>query len=286
MASQVIAETLSPQQARARALIVPREHGAWGLLFIPLFTGAAAGIASSTQAWPLLPLSLAALALFWLRTPVESLLGTSALSAQTSEERRIAGLATAGLSGACVACLASLLWNGRNPGLLILGAVATCAFVAQTVLKKFSRHLRMASQMVGAIGLTCTAPAAYYVATGHLDRTAWILWSANWIFSGDQIHFVQLRIHAARATTFKDKFTRGFVFFVLQIFLLIVLVIAAALHLTPALFALAFLPSLFRGFLWFFRKPQALQVKNLGWSEMRQGIMFGVLLAAAIIVSM
>ena len=33
-------------QARMRALIVPREHGAWGLLLVPLFTGVVAGIAS------------------------------------------------------------------------------------------------------------------------------------------------------------------------------------------------------------------------------------------------
>src|ERR1039458_4845031 len=30
------------QRARRRALIVPREHGAWGLLLVPLFTGVAA----------------------------------------------------------------------------------------------------------------------------------------------------------------------------------------------------------------------------------------------------
>jgi len=52
------------QRARRRALIVPREHGACGLLLIPLFTGVAAGFASAHRAWPLLGFTMAALSLF------------------------------------------------------------------------------------------------------------------------------------------------------------------------------------------------------------------------------
>jgi len=53
----------------------------------------------------------------------------------------------------------------------------------------------MAAQLAGAIGLTCTAPAAYYVGTGRLSERAFVLWAAHWIFAGNRIHFVQLRIH-------------------------------------------------------------------------------------------
>jgi hypothetical protein len=37
--------------------------------------------------------------------------------------------------------------------------------------------------MVGTAGLTSTAPAAYYVVTGHLDPLAWSLWAANFLFA-------------------------------------------------------------------------------------------------------
>ena len=37
----------------------------------------------------------------------------------------------------------------------------------------------MASEMVGIIGLTAAAPAAYYVITGEFNTTAWMLWLAN-----------------------------------------------------------------------------------------------------------
>jgi hypothetical protein len=49
------------QNTRRRALIVPREHGAWGLLLIPLFTGLVAGFVSEHRIWPLLLFTVAAL---------------------------------------------------------------------------------------------------------------------------------------------------------------------------------------------------------------------------------
>jgi hypothetical protein len=56
---------------RLGSLIAPREHGAWGLLFVPLATGGAIGLLRSSNGFPLMALTMAALALFWLRTPVE-----------------------------------------------------------------------------------------------------------------------------------------------------------------------------------------------------------------------
>ncbi len=75
----------------------------------------------------------------------------------------------------------------------------------------------MAAQLVGTVGLTCTAPAAYYIGTGRLDERAFVLWAANWIFAGNQIHFVQLRIRSAHAATLPDKFNRGRFFFLAQL---------------------------------------------------------------------
>ncbi|MGA8541492.1 MAG: hypothetical protein WB566_18460 [Terriglobales bacterium] len=143
----------------------------------------------------------------------------------------------------------------------------------------------MAAQLVGAIGLVCTAQAAYYIGAGRLTERVFILWVANWIFAGDQIHFVQLRIHSARANTFSEKVARGKFFLLAQPVLFSSLVVAAFWHILPPLAIAAFVPALVRGTLWFFRKPEALDVRSLGWSEMKQGIAFGVLLAVAFIYS-
>lgn len=119
----------------------------------------------------------------------------------------------------------------------------------------------------------------YYIATGHLDAPAFVLWVANWVFAGNQIHFVQLRIHAARATTFAEKLERGKMFLVAQPVLLTALGLGTRSHILPALATIAFVPAVVEGSRWFFQKPEPLDVKRLGWSEMKHGVAFGFLLA-------
>ncbi len=268
-------------KTRLRALMVPREHGAWGMLLLPLVTGAVVGLMRGGQAGPLMVFAAAAMTLFWLRTPLESWLGTTPLRAQTAAERRTVLALVLFLSVLAVVMLAALFQGGRNLSLLPLGVAAALAFVAQAILKKLNRRLRMAAQVAGALGLTATAPAAYCVVTGRFDLTAAALWLANWLFAGDQIHFVQLRIHAARAQGVGERLHRGRIFLAGQIGLAAVLVIAARLGFLPWLVLLAFVPVFLRGMAWFLRATQPLAVRRLGWSELAQSVAFGVLLIAA-----
>ncbi|MBZ5628805.1 MAG: YwiC-like family protein [Acidobacteriia bacterium] len=268
------------RKARVRALVIPREHGAWGLLLIPLITGACAGLAVERNWLSLALFTVAALALFWIRTPVESALGASPMRAQSVAETNGLLLAIAVLGSTAMACTTLLLLQG-DARLLVLGAAAALAFIAQAVVKKLGRGARMASQLIGSIGLTVTAPAAWYVVTQRLDATALGLWLLNWIFAGNQIHFVQLRIHAARAATRQEKVRRGRGFLIGQFAMIAALLAAWRLHLVPGLALLAFIPLLVRGLLWFKAGARPLVVKRLGWSELAHGVSFGLLLVAA-----
>jgi hypothetical protein len=58
--------------ARLHSLVIPREHGAWGMLLVPLATGAAVAVLAGGHISSLPLLVIAAVAIFWLRTPVES----------------------------------------------------------------------------------------------------------------------------------------------------------------------------------------------------------------------
>ena len=266
---------------RLRTLVVPREHGAWGMLLVPLATGAAPGLMRGGQALPLAIFTTAAMAVFWLRTPLESWLGTPPLRAQTAAERRVVLLFILCFSAIAAMTFAALFWGGRNRFLLPLGAAAALAFFVQAGLKKLSRKLRLPAQVAGAIGLTATAPAAYMVVSGRFDSLAAALWLANWLFAGDQIHFVQLRIHAARAKAAGEKLRRGRAFLAGQVGLAAALVLLAKFELLPWLALLAFVPVLFRGVAWFVRGSQPLAVRRLGWSEVAQSLAFGALLIAA-----
>lgn len=265
------------RRERRHALILPREHGAWGLLLVPMVTGAGVAFRESSHLLPALLLLTAALALFWLRTPLESLLGTSAMRAQTPEERRTVITVIAGLAMVAVTALAMLLSGGRNPLLWMIGLAAGAAFVGQALLKKLGRRFRLVSEIVGTIGLTSSAPAAYYVITGRFGATAWMLWLANMLFAGDQIHYVQLRIHTARVEGFRARLARGWAFAAGQAVMTAVLTVACVTRLLPPFASLAFAPLLFRGWFYFIQEPAPLVVRKLGWNELAQAVAFCLL---------
>jgi hypothetical protein len=268
------------QTSRMRSMVIPREHGAWGMLLVPLATGAAMALHGGGNAGALTVFLIAAMSLFWLRTPVESWLGTSPIKAKTEQERKVVLRTICGISALALASGIALLWNG-NHGLLLIGVISGLAFVIQAGVKKLGRKGRMPAQVIGAIGLSSAAAGAYYVATGRLDRTAIALWLANWLFAGDQIHFVQLRIHSSRAGSFAEKIHQGLPFLLAQIGLIAIVLTACRNSFFPAAAAVAFLPVLLRGTFWFVRGRQALDVNKLGFSELGQSLLFGALLCVA-----
>jgi hypothetical protein len=118
--------------------------------------------------------------------------------------------------------------------------------------------------MVGTVGLTAAAPAAYYVISGSFSATAWMLWLANILFAGDQIHYVQLRIHTAKVEGFRARLARGWAFAVGQALMTTLLTPACLSRLMPAISSIAFAPLLFRGWFYFVQKPSPLIVRRLG----------------------
>jgi hypothetical protein len=265
-------------------MLIPREHGAWGMLLVPLATGAIVATRIGVHAGPLVLFVVATLALFWLRTPVEAWLGLSPVKAQTKQERASVLRLIVMLCVIALASLGLLFATGYVRGLVIIGIVAALAFGVQEVVKKLGRSGRMPAQIIGAIGLTSTAAGAYYVASGALNRTAVLLWMANWLFAADQIHFVQTRIRGSKLTSSNEKFARGKWFVYAQVVLVVALVAATAYRLMPLWTLVAFIPALVRGVAWFVRPTQPLDVHKLGFSELAQAITFGALLVVAFLV--
>jgi YwiC-like protein len=248
------------------------------MLLVPLATGAATGLLAGGHAQPLLPLILAALALFWLRTPLENWLGTSAIRARPGSERRLAATASLILASIALAALVWLLWDQSRRILISIGLVAAFAFLLQLAIKIKWRSARVAAQIAGAAGLCATAPAAYAVTTGAWAASAALLWIANWLFAANQIQFVQLRIHGARAEDRRRKRRLGRPFLAAQALLIVILGLVCSLGFYPWAAAIAFVPALVRGFAWFARAPRPLVVRVLGWTELVQTIAFGLLL--------
>ncbi len=263
-------------RTRGRSFFLPREHGAWGMLLVPLVTGAAAGNPRGERIIWILLFAAIALGLFCLRTPVEAELEISALRPQNDAERRLIHYSIyiyASVAGSALTVL--MLW-ARAYGLLLLGAAAAISFLLQAILKKLGRKTRMNAQLTGAVALSSTSVGAYYLATGHFGPIAAMIWLANWLFAANQIHFVQLRIHSARAITPREKFRQGRGFLLHQAFCLLLLGLIWRAGWLPGLVLLAFGPLFVRGFAWFIESPRPLQVHRLGISELVYAIVFGM----------
>ncbi|MGA3212668.1 MAG: YwiC-like family protein [Terriglobales bacterium] len=263
-----------------RLLIWPREHGAWGILGVSLLTGAAAGMAHGGRPLALLFFVVAVLSVFCLRTPLESLLGNTSMRAQTASERWSAARAVVAFSAIALLAATGLFWGGRNLALLALAAMAGYLYMVQGMLRKLGRSARMAAQLVGAIGLTSTAAGAFYVMTGQFSRLAFSLWLMNWVFAGNQIHFVQVRIHSARLLGRTTKLARGRVFLAFQLVMMLALAWYWRQGLVSALAVGAFIPIFVRGVAWFLRPPVPLDIRRLGLSELAHALVFGALLTA------
>jgi hypothetical protein len=181
------------------------------------------------------------------------------------------------------AALMWTFWGGTERDLWWIGIAAAFAFAAQALVKKRWRGARVAAQMIGAAALTLAAPAAYYTSTANLNRIAWSLWAANFLFAANQIHFVQLRIHAARPMSRREKLSAGREFLAAQLVLILILALVYSLGVFSGYLALAFLPALYRGFAWFVRDWKPLAVRSLGWAVLSHAIGFGVLLVFTVI---
>ena len=281
--SETLTDVRSLSQARLRGFVLPREHGAWGILLVPLVTGSTVALLRSGTLLPVLLFLVASIALFCLRTPVEALLGTSVQRVDNSAEQRIVATAIAGYAVVACLTLATLLWNEHHSGLLVLGAIAALSFGVQAALRKLSRALRMTSQLVGLVGLTSTAAGAYYVSTGRLDTPAFMIWLANWLFAANQVHMVQLRIHNAKVDGFRKRLACGWKFLLGEALTIILLIGLFYFGLLPKMSVIAFHPMLLRGFVWFFKKPRPLRVRRLGWMELGFALIFGVMFVSGYI---
>jgi hypothetical protein len=270
-----------PVSQNERRLLLPREHGSWALWLLPLVSGGIVGYAAapSVAAAPALSFCLLATAAFLIRQPLESLLGVSVLKVRSVREQQIAVFWVIGLTAIVVLGVVALLQLQR--GLVLLFGVAALGCFALAALCGRARAFRIPKQLVGALGLTSTAAGAYYVTAGRVDRTALVLWLACWLFAAAQIEYVQLRLRTANARSRRDKIKAGWQICFLHLLLPAGALAGAAALAMPQWLALAFVPAVFRVFVWMFSPVRPLRLYVLGFSELLQNIVFAALLTAA-----
>jgi hypothetical protein len=273
----------APPQPNIRVL-VPREHGTWGLLLFPLISGAIVGHYASpnTSLKAALWFLVTALSAFLIYQPLESLLGFSLIKARSQRQQRIATISVIALAVMATAGVLEL-FNLHRGAVLGIGLVALGCFGVRILLGS-ARRMRVPRQLIGALGLSSTAAGAYYAATGQIGWTGILLWLASWLFAVGQIEYVHLRISTAQVKLRRQKLRSSITVCWLHLLTVATCVTAACIGLTPPLLALAFLPSIIRLGVWLATPWRPLGFHILGVSELLQGLLFNILLVGAFIV--
>lgn len=268
----------------ASLVLVPREHGTWGLLLFPLISGAIVGYVGTPNAslkaalWFL----LSALSAFLIYQPLESLLGLSLIKARSQRQQRIAIISVIALAIIATSGVIEL-FNLQRRLVLCFGLAASACFGLRILLGN-SRRMRIPRQLMGALGLSSTAAGAYYAATGRIDWTGILLWLASWLFAAGQIEYVHLRITTAQVRSPQQKLRISLSVCFLHLLMIGASIAAAFAGFAPPLLALAFIPSIIRLGIWLARPWRPLGVHILGISELLQGLLFNLLLIGAFVV--
>jgi hypothetical protein len=246
--------------SRPAAPAMPREHGAWGILLVPFISAVA--VAGE------------------FNLPVVLLLGSilSFYMARTSWLKRDMQW-TVRLLVLSVILAAPLVLAWRLVWLPVF------AVVALPLAARKTEH-GLAMQLASITGLTLTAPAAWYVATGDLDERAAILWLLNALYFVGGVFHVKMHIAAAvrrvPLTTLGDRFRSGARNLGYHVGALVAVGGLAAGGWVPVTVLAGFGVALGRALAATMMLSPQLRIKRLGWSEVVVSLVFMVFIVAAL----
>ena len=245
--------------------IIPREHGAWAVLFGAFLAGiGVAGRVTLPTMFLLGGVTLLALA----NGPFTVLLRNPG-GRPASDQRRTVGWFLVYWASA-VACFASLFVVYRMTFLLSFGMVAAPFFVLRAFLVRKGEDRSLAGELVGTAGLTLVGPTAHAVAVGAAQPTGAVLWLLLFLFFASGVFYVRMRIRDVLAkrhgkSDVRNPARRWCILY--HLLLLLVVPAIAASQVIPWLVLLAFAPALWRAAAGLRRQDASLNLKRLGWSE-------------------
>ncbi|MCC7491975.1 MAG: YwiC-like family protein [Fimbriimonadaceae bacterium] len=255
--------------------LLPREHGAWGMLLLPALAGLLLG-GGGAAGWLGLLLVLAA---YLLRAPLEAIARgrhDAVVWTWLTIYLAVAVLSTAGL-----AALGRVAWW---PVPLVLGPVL--ALTLWFASRRAGREVL--NELVGAIALPAAGLVTYAAAAGRLEAAAIHLGAACALYNAVTVPYIRTWVMARRA--FKNEawlpvLRRVRWAAAAALVGAVVLVVGLwAGGVWPRLLAMAFVPGWWRIASGLPRAGQVdLPIQTLGWLEMAHASLFTVVVAVALV---
>lgn len=254
--------------------MLPREHGSWALLFVPLIVGVGAARGGPPAA--VLALFAAALGGFLIRVPLQAWLSGAAPAGT--------GAWFVGYGALAVAGLAPLLLRFGRWGLLAFAVPIGALMCLHLWNASRRRAMTLANELGGVLGLSLGAPAAYYACSGALDAAAWSAWAATAAYLFAPVFHVKLaaaRHRASASPSFAgDLASAARASMAYHSAAAAAALAAAASGLMPWAVAPAFLASWVKAWRLARLGPGRMDFKRLGWGEVAHAAFFSALTAA------
>jgi len=252
--------------------ILPREHGAWAVLYGSFLAGlGVAGRAGLPVALLVIGVTAAALA--------SGPLGLLASPSVGATRRRQARQWLAVWGGLAAAALLPLLVVFRLTFLLPFGVAGAGLFALRGLLVRRRADRTLGAELLGAVGLTLVGPVTHAVAVGRLEPMALRLWLPLTLFFASGVFYIRMRIQemlARRAGRASSPALRPCLAY--HALLLVVAPVLAAAGLVPWATVPAFLPALARAAAGARARGAAVDVRRLGWLETGVTVAFVALL--------
>lgn len=239
---------------------MPREHGAWAVLYGSLLAGLGVAGHAGVAAMLLVPgLTAGLLAVGALAT-----LASAAAAPQRRRHARIWLVVWTGVTGAAL-LPGILMLPAPAAGVLVLAAAGLAA--ARTAAVRAHQERALAAELLGVGALTLAGPFAHAVALGRLEHTALLVWVLPFLFFASGVSYVRMRLAAVRAVRTGRPGAEAFrSCLAYHLLLLVVAPVLAMAGVVPWLTLLAFAPALWRAAVGLRNPAGPLDVRRLGWS--------------------
>jgi hypothetical protein len=182
-------------------MILPREHGAWGILLIPFV---AACILARSWNWLLLPAAFAMLLVFVIREPLLILARQAWVWRDRRPETKKACRLLLWEMLLLAACAGVLLSAVSVQALLLLGSLAAVMTLIAVWMTLNNRQRSVALQSASAFGLASSALFAALVIQNRIPGWATLLWglmAAHSLATILVVHARLARMASAKRTT-------------------------------------------------------------------------------------
>ncbi len=256
---------------------LPKEHGAWAMLAVPLLIGLA--IAPAWR-WSSLLAIVAVIGLFLVRYPLETLIKTKRRDSALIVWAIIYASPTL-LCGGWLIVIDRLIW------LIPIGLLGAAFMLFHFQLAARRQDMSALGELSGIAALALGAPIVYYAASGQLDGTALALWLINSLYFGGTVFYIKLKVRQQPRLPAPDRIGERLIAaktcLTYQGVTLTLVVPMVALHSAPVLIVFAFVPMtikvLYGAYRW--QDKPSLRLPRLGLIELFHSVLFAVLVIAA-----